>query len=1642
MSLTLPADPKLYGLYRFLPPSVYGPAPQNPAPMDLDGQVDLTRVRTLANQIVTTYLNSLPSNYVSQTKGPYYVQQFQAAAEELARIQILLNDAYEDNDYDFTRPEVLFQFLATLVFSDSDNTGLPQVNGDITYREFLKRMVALLLQGSTTTTLVQGVEALTDANVSILEKFRHLQDPGILWTLADQFTFEVDVSNFKRTGPTESMSVADHYHLVTVNVTGVGVTGDALYDQGIVGPPHTHTITNFLVQPGSGVGQGVHTHDLISAFPDLPVVLQQNVVLVLQALAPASTLYEYRNLFRESFQGILTDQLLSADLESYYYEDFRQDYAGVKSIVGIHGMVGADRYLFQDPTVSFRSVRCGSELVVPVSPTPSPSSHLPRENRYTVKAVLTVPYGDDPVPRAYTTSPSNLSGFLTVAGGAFTDTSQDFSVCAPGEALTITSGPNAGQYMLETLLGLNGGPVGGSGLGPTTSVRPAPSFLRVGPRIVAPGTAIAYTVTVDRLGYRTPQSVVNEDDSSQFFGDGVETFSTLTTSFGPLVKSWGDATPAGVADVTVLYDGSPLAVSEVNPYTGLITLASPVTSFSSGAHTVTVSYLWFSTPVTGMAGLNTKGLTLNKWSLRRGRNTTSPTLSTGGYQSSTLFPMGVTLGRFANRPTALRVAHRFIGFEKGYTASLNSPTTLLLNQAPGRTSVPYAVADVSPQSFSYTGSTPPSSPWVPVGNVQGSVNNGLYTLVDNDPTAMAYWKQDLPLPTATNVSLAARFQVLGYSPDGVFTGVGFGFHNNQRLFFAGALKVTNPFTGTALRHIGLLLRPGDLASLSSWTVGPNGSGQVQPPQLGSDFGVVTLPTSSVPTFLGVGDKFQVLEGAQTGVYTVQDLYQNNAGVTFLVVLPQFPADPTVYGNRDVTLYFDTAWDLGQCTWRLYANTGNQTLSLVFGGSSGSTTSVTSGTLASPAYLGPDVLPEGYGRVLWGSFDRVATNSTAWELFRGASTPDGAYTYSRGTLVDTPATSVDPEDAEWYLETPFGDSNLAEGYLTMTSTPANSGLGTFYGYGYVDPFLNGRRVVALDALFEVERDTAGVGGVTMTFRDTHREVTMATIRYQDNGSLGKVIYALDTVSLVGSTPYYLQGWGGSAVTQVSPNGPEILLTGDGVTPWDVYTTLTPYSSPCTGRFLEFKLAIPKFTYDGSGRIGFTLAAVFGAVTVFIEFRAGGLVLCNNFAGGVALAMGVPWTDGVARIYRVEFDGGTTLGVFLDDQLIGSAPLSAFASVPLNGNVMMQMDNLGGTFTGSLSALCYGGTETGISDLHRTLGLYLGGDQTDLNNWALPRTDGGMFPNSDPSSVITEMDWTVPEGLWVRIFLDPTFGAALIRPDLNPPPGYTGSFATQSMDPSAGWVTVEYARLPRTPTTKFGSVAFGALNPSGSVVCYWENIRYRVFTNTSVDYTAPQGMVLNRWNVITSGDFLKDTTPQEVVVSSVTSTRVSLRPCHIFADRVFAVRVSGVTIPQNLWSFNKDSQDIVLTVGLPSANYPVNVVFAPARPVTNTYLQSQPIGESQTVLNEGTPPIQMSQVGTFSVSTVSGDGGPTPAFPPAGPGNPSYFLNDQYLVQGFEASELYETMEFFQLPDSGVTGRIASYNDGPGLGEGLSYVLTIL
>jgi hypothetical protein len=442
---------------------------QNPAPHPISGQEALTKLQTKTNEIMAQFLAVLPSNYISQVNGPFYTLQFQALAYEIAKIQCAAQEVSKDSDYDFTRVEFLWQIIGALVFPNlpGKDGSIPVVEGDVDYRTFLKRMVLLLLQGSTATTVQEGAGLLTTGTITVIERFLGARDPNSAWTIDDQFALEVNVEN------------------------------------------------------GGG-----------TAFPsEDPFVLQENILLILRALKPAHTLYEYRHLFRDAFGGVLlpdgntgiaddggihgnTDRPvgstlpgISWDLFTYYYDDMRRFCFGAKQITSTAGETLTDQTVFRDTTRSFANGREGSLLIIPAGT---------NVGRYTVQSVSTFVSSTDTVSRAYTTSPTGLTGSATVVNGVILDTAQDFGAAVEGEVLTFTAGPNAGSYRLDTLIGANGGAVGVS-TGPATGVRPSPGLLRVDRRMPAALSAQSYEVTVDRLGVRTPQDVVLEDATAQFY---------------------------------------------------------------------------------------------------------------------------------------------------------------------------------------------------------------------------------------------------------------------------------------------------------------------------------------------------------------------------------------------------------------------------------------------------------------------------------------------------------------------------------------------------------------------------------------------------------------------------------------------------------------------------------------------------------------------------------------------------------------------------------------------------------------------------------------------------------------------------------------------------------------------------------------------------------------------------------------------------------------------------------------------------------------------------------------------------------------------------------------------------------------------
>lgn len=408
---------------------------QNPSSLKEKGQDYNNQVRDQVELILKQFLRVLPSNYISATTGPLYTVQFQAMAEEIAKFQLGLQEAFKDSVFEYTRPEFMWQMLGLLVFPKiySDKMQIPLIEGDVKYRDFLRSMISLLLQGTKKEPISEGLQLLADADITLVEKALTATKNGSAWGYDDLYTFEVNVE----------------------------------------------------VKEGT-------------AFPKKPFDLEYNISVILDALKPAYTIYEYQHIFRESFGHIFQDTML-AQLDIYHYDDLRKFCYGAKRIQG-EGEVLSDRHLLRDTDRFFENVGTPAYLIV-------------GDKRYEVADILVFPMGDDATPRFYTTS-SGLKGYATISGDVLTDPCQNWTLALEGEILTFTEGSNIGSYRLKDVLGTYGGSVGfvsGSG----TQVRVGASIVKTTTRLPISVGAVSYELSVDRLGVQKEKIVQNEDVTLQ-----------------------------------------------------------------------------------------------------------------------------------------------------------------------------------------------------------------------------------------------------------------------------------------------------------------------------------------------------------------------------------------------------------------------------------------------------------------------------------------------------------------------------------------------------------------------------------------------------------------------------------------------------------------------------------------------------------------------------------------------------------------------------------------------------------------------------------------------------------------------------------------------------------------------------------------------------------------------------------------------------------------------------------------------------------------------------------------------------------------------------------------------------------------------
>lgn len=1060
-----------------------------------------------------------------------------------------------------------------------------------------------------------------------------------------------------------------------------------------------------------------------------------------------------------------------------------------------------------------------------------------------------------------------------------------------------------------------------------------------------------------------------------FYGLENGTKKTLLTAKGPLVKDWGDATPATLQDVSVQVNGSFVDLLSVNPYYGELELVIPLPLMPPGIMMVEVFYNWFPTPIMDMAGLNIKGLVLGQADnapLCGVAHSSGVGLPGGGWMALSRFPMTVVLGP-KSLPQPLLRSPRFVGYDKAYTAALSSPATLLLNRDPRPVALVMKQAESSGAVVFYEGSSPPSDEgWtlvgelddallgdvinpVPEGVVPESFLSGYYQVLKTTAGPfgigqVSFYKQDINIAFPETILVVVRVQLLQaqLSPHGVFTGVGFGTHTDNHLYLVGFLAIEG------LQHLGMLIEPAYPELVSSWEL----AFQIQ----GNAIASSTLTVDNLPSLVSerfLSDRsvrFQILEGSQQGVYTVTSIAEMAQGY-LLEVSPPFPANVELWGNKQVSLAFEVPWDgegrtENPTTYRLVVQSDIKKFpqgraELYVGGAlTGKALDLSGAPLFAIPPDGILLYPTGApGEVFWGSVDRNAKNLSDWYFIRYAIEPASLLDHFRGLVVAAEMGVVPDQDTNhiWFITQRFGQGNIDQtGERLLIQKWASTqegldGLDLSFGYARQEPFFTSQLHCDLDLFFSVEIGGMGAGDFLAIMDDGRREVQLATILYEEG--VDRQLLSMPKACLLGLRVPDLQGW---TVTGAHPwivEGDRLQVEKVPGQTFLVANTLMPWPTN-SGRFFTVVL-------EGGSSSQMDSGLVFGGELEFrgvaVRLLQGGILRLESLDSGTAvLDVVAAWDDGARHTFRVTGDAAAN-GVTLvwDDQVLATVALTDFEVTVTSQRLVWKADKSDPTV--SITLWSFSAMDLAPTNALRTLGLYLGGDRDDIRSWELPRIDSLAVSNTSLGALVQPMDWRVP--MRVLLHRDPAWGVTLIRPDLPPPPYFDGVFSTQNTQPSAGWINVEYSNLPLS-THGTGWMSFGALDPLSITQQRIRSVRYRIYQYVSEAFKSPHHMVINQQNVITSGEFAKDVTVETGTVLSSSSQVIPLAGLSAHIARVFGfsfINSAGHTVNYlpGSFEFDESTQSILITSEQTLSYYPSLDIPDPEDP----YVQNPSLNNSE-------------------------------------------------------------------------------------------------
>ena len=795
------------------------------------------------------------------------------------------------------------------------------------------------------------------------------------------------------------------------------------------------------------------------------------------------------------------------------------------------------------------------------------------------------------------------------AGGIDTAFSYDWSELSEA---TILRNPLTGHVALI----LDGVPVLSRAVADITDIHDAAWDVLVSTSEDVPLTVEGLSLTASDTMYLEDGNFVHEL-SAQFLGLADTAKNRIQVARGPLTKGWGDATPAGINDVAVRVNGIEVPVASVNPYLGLVYLETPVPKMPVGEIEVDVDYFWFENPQMSFQSLNHPGLVLNKWDQARNPEVQSDSLAKdtlgGGSTEGERYPISLTLMR-PPRARPKWVSHRHIGFDNTYTASLNSPSSMVLNANTygNRARKTYAQYALSGQ---FEGSI--ENGWSARGNLYLAEGEDGYTEMKS-VGASAIAKPIETNPVGATVTLVGRVAATEATEvnDRLALGPAIAFHDTKDLRLLAAVDIDG------VSHIAMLAGD-EIDNADSWE--PVYKANVT----FLSGGRMEVAGKDLPELFGVGLRVVVPRGEQSGQYTVLQIEKLSTGNWWLYVTPDFPEDTTVWGGGDADVHFETPWKESAFNLHLLGRADNNSIGVAFTGktsflSTADIPSVDAHVLHRYGHDPIDLAANGRGEVLFGHL--LSDGVSRWDFVRYITVPDEYITSSIGHLDALTLHEVPTNQSVWRKTSEQGVIELLpDDRLGLEAE--GSGYHRM-GFEKLDALIPDSALIEMSSKFNVSSPTTW-GDAGFRVKGPNHDVLFATLPYTDAG-----MFIAKSVALTGTQPLAAQDWKASGDFDYQFEGLRLNLGKRAMLPMALSGEL-PGGGETESRLMSARMVFHSATFNDLADAGLVLGMDAGGKSVALLFADGNLYLTSDGVNYIGEAS-FNWLDGEHHQYDIAVD----------------------------------------------------------------------------------------------------------------------------------------------------------------------------------------------------------------------------------------------------------------------------------------------------------------------------------------------------------------------------------------------------------------------